>query len=182
MMTELDIWADAPLAPLHWTSLTTDVGRIHVAFRVLCPAFVSLDTRTAFEAFLHSRLGDTVVFVPRLPPVLRARVHATVDEGKPYKGPLDLGHQTDFSRQVLEVTRAIPLGETRTYGDIAIQIGHPRAARAVGTALSKNPVPLLIPCHRVIGAHERLGHYSDGGAPMKRRLLAHEGVAVDSLR
>ena len=86
---------------------------------------------------------------------------------------LDLGDATVFQRSVWEATRQIPYGETRSYGWIAKQIGKPGAARAVGHALGKNPLPIIIPCHRVISSDGTLGGFS-GGLAMKKRLLALE--------
>lgn len=93
----------------------------------------------------------------------------------------DLAGLTTFQREVLEVTRTIPVGEVRSYGWVAAQIGRPAAVRAVGTALGHNPVSLLIPCHRVVRADGSLGQYGHG-PEMKRRLLAFEGADVSSLR
>ncbi len=82
---------------------------------------------------------------------------------------------TPFQRQVLEQQLAIPFGETRTYGQLAAQIGKPQAARAVGRAGATNPIPLLIPCHRVIGADGSLrGYGAPGGTQTKAWLLALE--------
>jgi len=82
-----------------------------------------------------------------------------------------------FERKVLEELRRIPVGETRSYGEIARRIGHPGASRAVGNACGSNPVPIVIPCHRVVPSHGGLGNYSAlGGAETKRRLLAREGA------
>lgn len=80
---------------------------------------------------------------------------------------------TPFQRAVWEATMKIPSGETRTYGDIAKMIGHPRAARAVGSALKKNPRLIVIPCHRVVPASGGVGQYV-GGVRRKRWLLRHE--------
>lgn len=82
---------------------------------------------------------------------------------------LDLSDLTEFQKEVLGAVAAIPPGETLTYGDVARKIGRPKAARAVGVALAKNPFPLVIPCHRVVAAHG-LGGYSCG-PDLKRRLL-----------
>jgi methylated-DNA-[protein]-cysteine S-methyltransferase len=79
----------------------------------------------------------------------------------------------DFTRQVLQATRRIPYGKLRTYGDIAREIGRPKAARAVGQALKRNPIPLLIPCHRVVGVKGSLGGFS-AGIKWKKGLLALE--------
>jgi methylated-DNA-[protein]-cysteine S-methyltransferase len=84
---------------------------------------------------------------------------------------------TDFQRSVWKALRAIPAGETRTYGQLAAAIGSPKAVRAVGLANGRNPVGLIVPCHRVIGANGTLTGYA-GGLARKRWLLAHEGVAV----
>ncbi len=86
--------------------------------------------------------------------------------------PLDL-QGTDFQKSVWEALRDIPFGETRTYGQIADVIGNPGGARAVGMANSKNPVPLIIPCHRVIGANGKLTGFAHGLA-VKKRLLQFE--------
>jgi O-6-methylguanine DNA methyltransferase len=76
--------------------------------------------------------------------------------------------------------REIPAGQVRPYGWIASEIGRPKAVRAVGTALGRNPVPLLIPCHRVVRTDGRVGDYAFG-PPAKRALLAAEGLDPDAL-
>ena len=80
---------------------------------------------------------------------------------------------TDFQREVWAALRAIPAGETRTYGQLAAAIGRPKAVRAAGLANGQNPVALIVPCHRVIGANGTLTGYA-GGLERKRWLLAHE--------
>lgn len=80
-----------------------------------------------------------------------------------------------FRRKVLKKLFALPLGRVISYGALAKQSGSPGAARAVGTAMSTNPISLVIPCHRVVGAGGGLGGYT-GGLPRKKKLLAHEGV------
>ena len=84
-------------------------------------------------------------------------------------------HGTAFQQRVWAALRAIPYGETRTYGELAAAIGSPNASRAVGIANHRNPLPILIPCHRVIGADGSLAGYA-GGLETKRRLLALEGI------
>lgn len=88
--------------------------------------------------------------------------------------PLD-PRGTAFELRVWAALRTIPYGETRSYGTIAAAIGSPQAARAVGMANHRNPLPILIPCHRVIGADGSLTGYA-GGLETKRRLLALEGI------
>lgn len=80
---------------------------------------------------------------------------------------------TAFQRQVLVALREIPYGQTASYGDIARRIGRPRAVRAVGAANRRNPLPIVIPCHRVIGADGSLTGYA-GGLPLKAALLSRE--------
>jgi methylated-DNA-[protein]-cysteine S-methyltransferase len=89
---------------------------------------------------------------------------------------ISLTDLSPFDRKVLQTCRKIPPGETTTYGDLAVRIGHPGAARAVGSALANNPIPLIIPCHRVIRTDGNLGGFSaPGGLATKQRLLRHEG-------
>ncbi len=99
--------------------------------------------------------------------------------------PLDLGDRPAWDRLVLDAVRAIPPGETRSYGEIARAIGRPGAARAVGGAVGRNPVGFLIPCHRVIAGDGTLGGYGGGWwgerdrlLELKAELLAAEGVSV----
>src|SRR5262245_45521511 len=87
--------------------------------------------------------------------------------------PVDLSGTPEFQRRVLEAARRIPFGEARPYAWIAERIGHPHAVRAVGTALGKNPVPLIVPCHRVCRSDGGLGGYLFG-ADLKRRLTELE--------
>ena len=87
--------------------------------------------------------------------------------------PFDL-QGSEFQQQVWNALFGIPLGETRSYGDLAKEIGNPRAVRAVGRACGANPLPLIIPCHRVLAADGKLGGFS-GGAGWKPLLLAREG-------
>lgn len=89
--------------------------------------------------------------------------------------PLDLSSGTEFQRKVWRVLMTIPRGETRSYGWVAKKIGKPGASRAVGTACGANPVPVIVPCHRVIAGDGSLGGFG-GGLPMKRRLLKVEGL------
>jgi methylated-DNA-[protein]-cysteine S-methyltransferase len=91
---------------------------------------------------------------------------------------LDLSAATPFQRKVWEITRLIPYGETRSYRWVAEQIGRPEAVRAVGRTLSKNPLPIIIPCHRVLTIDGKLGGYH-GGVEMKRDLISLEASGRD---
>jgi methylated-DNA-[protein]-cysteine S-methyltransferase len=89
--------------------------------------------------------------------------------------PLDLSAGTAFQRRVWRAMQRIPFGTTKSYGEIACEIGSPQGARAVGMACGKNPVPILVPCHRVVASGGKLGGFS-AGRHWKNRLLALEGV------
>ena len=88
---------------------------------------------------------------------------------------LDLDQAPAFNRRVYNVARAIPAGATATYGEVAVRIGEPGAAQAVGRALGQNPFPIVVPCHRVLAAGGRIGGFSaHGGVQTKRLILAIE--------
>jgi methylated-DNA-[protein]-cysteine S-methyltransferase len=89
--------------------------------------------------------------------------------------PLDPTIGTDFQRRVWAITRAIPRGQRRTYGEIAREAGSPGAARAVGQSMARNPWPVIVPCHRVVGHDGRLTGFG-GGLDMKEQMLAMEGA------
>lgn len=93
--------------------------------------------------------------------------------------PLDLAAAPDFHRKVYEVARTIPPGQTMTYGQIAKRLGVPHESREVGQALGRNPVAIIVPCHRVLGADGKMGGFSaNGGVATKRRILEIEGASA----
>lgn len=95
---------------------------------------------------------------------------------------LDLAGVSPFNRRVYDEIRSIPAGSSSTYGAIATRLGEPAAARAVGQALGQNPVPLIVPCHRVLAAGGKLGGFSAAGGQMtKQRLLEIEGCRIGDL-
>lgn len=110
-----------------------------------------------------------------------ARAVKAVLAGRPVRElpPLDFWSGTSFQKAVWEELLWIPAGETRSYAEIARAIRKPKAARAVGGACGANPIPLLIPCHRVLAANRKIGGFS-GGLKWKRRLLKMEGVTTQS--
>lgn len=90
---------------------------------------------------------------------------------------LDVARLPDFDRRVYEITRAIPAGSTLTYGDVATKLGDVGLSRAVGQALGRNPIPIVIPCHRVVATGGEIGGFSaTGGAATKRRILDIESA------
>jgi O-6-methylguanine DNA methyltransferase len=130
-----------------------------------------------FERRYLERFGRRVERRDELVADLQCAVEGGVDAA------VDLEGCNAFQRDVLEATRRIPAGTVRPYAWIAREIGRPRAVRAVGTALARNPVPLVVPCHRVVRSDGATGSYALGvGAPDKVTLLRHEGVDVDEVR
>ena len=104
-----------------------------------------------------------------------------IEAGTPGRLPVDLRSVTPFRASVLRTTATIPKGEVRAYSWVAAEVHRPRAVRAVGSAVATNPVPLIIPCHRVVRSDGSVGKYSLGGPHNKRLLLAGEGADPDWL-
>jgi len=127
----------------------------------------------------HSRVGIAPI-ANQLPERLRSQILKAIDSGKLGAINVDLSELTEFQQTVLRKTAEIPPGQLRPYGWIAREIGKPGATRAVGSALNKNPVPVLIPCHRVGKSDGTVGQYAHGPA-MKRALLRHEGLDADAV-
>jgi O-6-methylguanine DNA methyltransferase len=125
----------------------------------------------------HRRTTGRAVTVAARPP---AGLSGALRSGRATSLHYDLSGLSPFERAVLAKTLEIPAGEVRPYGWVARQIGRPSAVRAVGSALGRNPVPVLIPCHRVVRSDGHVGNYGLG-VPMKRALLSAEGVDLDRL-
>lgn len=108
-------------------------------------------------------------------------VQPAIDRGTPGRLPLDWRSVTPFQAEVLGVAASIPQGEVRPYSWLAHEVHRPKAARAVGTTLASNPMPLIVPCHRVVRADGHIGAYSLGGPDNKWHLLEHEGAHPERL-
>ncbi|PYV87336.1 MAG: cysteine methyltransferase [Acidobacteria bacterium] len=134
------------------------------------------DCEDRMRALLRRRYGNFSLCRANDPQGLSSRIRAYFegDHGVLDKILVSTGG-TAFQRQVWNALRAIPAGSTISYGTLAERIGKPNAGRAVGLANSLNPVAIVVPCHRVIGARATLTGYA-GGLQRKRWLLAHEGV------
>jgi len=159
------------------------LGDVLVAFNDHGVSAVGLaEGLEAFEASVVDRLGRPPVAVEQVPAGLERRLERAIAEGRPGSLPLDLRGLTAFQAGVLMKAAEIPRGEVRPYGWVAGELGSPGAVRAVGTALARNPVPLIVPCHRVVRSDGSLGDYSLGEATNKPRLLRDEGVDIDALR
>jgi O-6-methylguanine DNA methyltransferase len=134
-----------------------------------------------FETTYELQHGRTLQRVPAMPGRMAAQVAKRL-RGERTSGPaIDLGGLTEFEQRVLRKTMEIPFGEVRPYAWVAREIERPRAVRAVGSALAGNPVPFLIPCHRVVRADGRIGEYGAGGPEAKRQVLDREGIDTAAL-
>ena len=164
-----------------WLAAPSRLGEVFVAFTGDGVQFVRSaesvrDDAGAFAEAYRDRFGRPLRHADRTPAGLLAALRGTPAASL----RLDLRGLSDFERDVLAATRRIPAGQTRPYGWIAREAGRPRAVRAVGSVLGRNPVPLLIPCHRVVRADGRLGDYMFGPAH-KEELLRAEQVNIDEL-
>ena len=110
-----------------------------------------------------------------------ALIRDAIERGTPGRLPVDFRSVTDFQHQVLSQAARIPKGQVRPYLWLAHLVGRPQAVRAVGSTMAKNPVPLIIPCHRVVRSDGRIGAYSLGGVHNKVHLLEAEGTDPDWL-
>jgi O-6-methylguanine DNA methyltransferase len=170
------VLARVGLADRYWR-LASPLGSVFVAHSRAGISMVSrAGSAKAFEARFRRRFGRPVA-AERTPAPARVRALVRRVKGEGRRDlRFDLRGLSEFERAVLTKALEIPSGEVRPYSWIAREIGHPAAVRATGTALAKNPVPLLIPCHRVVRSDGRLGRYSLGGSAAKRRLLEVEGA------
>jgi O-6-methylguanine DNA methyltransferase len=176
-----------PWGPLHLAATTRGIVAVE-----------SATTDDAFATAVARRLHGTVMPERYVAADDARRIHldraaaaiADLGDGRPPRGtlpPIDLADRPDWDRRVLGAVQAIAWGDTASYGEIARRIGAPRAARAVGGALGRNPISLLVPCHRVIAADGTIGGYGgdawgsrESALERKRALLRREGVTVEA--
>jgi methylated-DNA-[protein]-cysteine S-methyltransferase len=152
---------DSPLGPLFIAA--SERGLCHVDFGIGEADFLSgLDP-----------LARTEQSGPALAPYAKQLQAYFAGERSGFDVPLDLSRLTPFQLSVLQAARRIPAGSVWTYGQVARSIGKPKASRAVGQALGRNPVPIVIPCHRVVASDGSLGGYSGGGGLDSKRWLLH---------
>ena len=163
---------------LNYATFNCDMGWIGILSSAKGLRRITLPQRTVQEA--RQLLGDganRAAWSPHLFEDLMERLRAYFSGHKAgFPDELDPSRATAFQREIWEVTRLIPYGQTRTYRWVAEQVGKPGAARAAGQALSKNPLPIIIPCHRVIASDGNLGGFG-GGLDMKKALLSLEASA-----
>lgn len=166
----------------HYGALASPLGVIWVAYAGTTLYLLSASDEAAFLAEARRDLGETPQREQAVPERIAHQVQAAFEGRKRATDLRALDRLTPFQRAVLAQTRRIPRGEVRSYAWIAREIGHPNAVRAVGTALARNPLPFVIPCHRVIRTCGELGRYSGGGTETKAQVLALEGVNLPRLR
>ena len=165
------------LLDLTYDVMDSPIGPLRVAWngRGVSTVEEAPDDRT-FEARFHARTGRVARRRDALPEGLARKIERRLAGDRHNRIDLDLRGSTEFERAVWMKALEIPRGEVRPYGWIAAEIGRPRAVRAVGTALGHNPVPLIVPCHRVVRTDGTIGQYSLGGPRNKRTILAAEGL------
>ena len=160
---------EGPMGPLYVASTDAGISYVRIGAAVH-------DTDAEFVASFRERFKRPLLHAEKPP----AGVLPALRTGKGTGLAFDLRGCTEFERDVLRAAQRIPAGQVRPYGWIAHQIGRPKAVRAVGSALGHNPVPVLIPCHRVVRSDGDLGEYVFD-RPVKERLLAGEGANLADL-
>jgi O-6-methylguanine DNA methyltransferase len=165
-----------------WTSVEGPIGPLFVAWGSDgVTAVERAGDPDGFETEYRLRHGRPVRRVPDMPGRLASQVRRRLRGERTSGPPIDLRTLTEFEQAVLRKTMEIPFGEVRPYSWVAREIARPRAVRAVGSALASNPVPFVIPCHRVVRADGHIGRYGAGGPEAKRAVLGVEGVDTAAL-
>jgi len=166
------------LLDVAWSTLDTPLGPIavFVTRRGLVRVAYDRENFGAVADEVAERVSPRVLLAPRRTDAVRAQLDAYfAKDRRAFDLPIDWTLVRGFNQGVLRATATIPYGEVASYGDMASAAGSPRAARAAGNALAGNPIPIVVPCHRVIHADGGLGGYT-GGLETKRFLLRLEGA------
>ena len=155
---------DSPIGTL--LLMSTPKGLVRIAFES--------ENRDDVFGEVAERLSPRILEAPRrLDPVRRELDRYFAGKLRDFDLPIDWSLSGEFARKVLRRTARIPYGSVASYGDVAMGVGTPRGARAVGNALGSNPIPVVVPCHRVVRTGGAIGGYG-GGLTRKRWLLALE--------
>lgn len=155
---------DSPIGTL--LLMATPKGLVRIAF--------DYENRDEVLGEVATRVSPRILEAPRrLDPVRRELDRYFAGKLRDFDVPIDWSLSGDFARKVLRRTARIPYGSVASYGDVAVGVGTPRGARAVGNALGANPIPVVVPCHRVVRTGGAIGGYG-GGLPRKRWLLTLE--------
>jgi methylated-DNA-[protein]-cysteine S-methyltransferase len=172
-------------APLYTGRLTeSPIGPLWVAVSIAGLALVEWNMpREEFERLIEQRFHQIAAYNPQsvLEPLRQLAAYLAGDL-REFSLPLDLSRMTAFQKQVLQLTSKIPYAQTSTYKQIAIQAGKPYAARAVGRVEATNPIPLVIPCHRVLSSDGSLhGYGGPGGIKLKAWLIELEQLGLKKI-
>lgn len=173
----------------HYTTLESPLGLLRIAVSDTGVAEIGYSSSESEDVFRKRLAARGFDLVPATgvtgagDPARTGKIAAVARQLQEYFGggrnhfdlPIDFTGVSPFTRSVLSATADIPFGEVSTYGEIAARIGSPGASRAVGNALGRNPIPVIVPCHRIIRSNGSIGWYT-GGVKLKERLLAIEGV------
>lgn len=161
----------------HAATIDSPIGPLIVAWNGQGVSMVDVAGDIPASARRHrERTGRELFVSEALPARLADAIERRLAGDRRVRIDLDLRGHSPFEQDVWRKALEIPLGEVRPYGWVAAEIGRPRAVRAVGTALGHNPVPLIVPCHRVVRTDGTIGQYSLGGPRNKRTILAAEGL------
>lgn len=168
-----------------YTLFETAIGTCGIAWRTGdAPVIVSFNLPEAILAETERRIARKAAKATEVPRVIeevidKARRHLNRDLQDFHDAPIDWDQFEPFARRVYEASLDIPVGQTRTYGQLAKQLNEPQAAQAVGQALGSNSIPLIIPCHRILAAGGKMGGFSaPGGLFTKEKLLLIEGATT----
>jgi O-6-methylguanine DNA methyltransferase len=161
--------------------LPSPIGEVFVAWNGRGVSALGLADDHAFRDWFGRDIGRPLYPADRLPDRLERAIDRRLHGDRRATVRVDLRRASPFEQAVLAKTAQIPYGEVRPYGWVAAEIGRPRAVRAVGTALAHNPVPLIVPCHRVVRTDGTIGQYSLGGPANKTAILSIEGLDLTGL-
>jgi methylated-DNA-[protein]-cysteine S-methyltransferase len=174
-----DAAARERLLDVAYDHVDTPIGDLLVATteRGLCRISYDAEPERELERLARS-FGIRVLRSPRpIDPVRRELDEYFKGNRTKFDLSVDVSLLADFNRTVLKELARVPYGEVVTYGELAVRAARPRAARAVGTVMNRNPIPIVLPCHRVIGANGKLVGYA-GGLDRKEQLLRLEGAIL----
>jgi methylated-DNA-[protein]-cysteine S-methyltransferase len=161
-------------------TMDSPLGTLLIAVTDAGVAEITFGRNTSMEAFISHMVDrgfDPVPDQQAINPVVKQLTEYFQGSRNVFDVPVDFSGLTPFARDVLQATAAVPFGGVATYSDIARKIANPGATRAVGNALGRNPVPIILPCHRVVPADHSIGKYT-GGVDIKVSLLSIEGALL----
>jgi methylated-DNA-[protein]-cysteine S-methyltransferase len=170
----IEEWFASAAPAIHWAALSdSPLGTIYLARS--SAGLCSVDFGVTEDIFIQhlDPMARAIHDPDALKPVITQLTEYFSGKRRRFDVPVDLSRMTPFQQNVLRATASIPAGRMWTYGQMAQTIGKPRASRAVGQALGSNPVPIIVPCHRVVGSDGSMTGYSGGGGIASKKWLLH---------